>query len=505
MAELKKIKSKSVTNENDEYNSEDDYNINSEVINDDINFIEEEDLSKEREKIILEAKEKLFLEKEEAILAMIYYEWNLDKLDSWYDDPEQNKINAGIELSEKTKNQLEKEGVESFTDSCLTCYEDKNENFYNLNCGHQFCSDCWNEYLKEKLKSPLGALEVKCPQYGCTCIVSEEVYKKFIKDKDLLEKLDRAIYKNFINRNEDLKQCPNPKCKYYVKSNNHTSRDIKCKCGTKYCFKCSKETHRPCSCEMIEKWNKLNDNSKNDEKWIVANTKECPHCHQKIEKNQGCNYMLCDKRAGGCGHAFCYVCETDWEKHSKDHFNCNKYTEEIKKKEKNAKKIKEQLKRYDFYFTRYIDNKKAVEIIENKLREDIGEKINLLLILKNLTILETNFILEALETVINGKNLLKNTYIFGYYMKDKKKKDFFEHKQGILQYWTEELHRLLIDYHLNDIIQEETYDTYNKLIIDYKNSVNNIMNSIQKYSKSLIDDIENDFISEINYKILDEK
>ena len=67
------------------------------------------------------------------------------------------------------------------------------------------------------------------------------------------------------------------------------------------------------------------------------------------------------------------------------------------------------------------------------------------------------------------------------------------------------MHRLLIDYHLNDIIQEENFDTYNKLIKDYKNSVNNIMNSIQKYSKSLIADIENDFISEINYKILDEK
>ena len=76
-----------------------------------------------------------------------------------------------------------------------------------------------------------------------------------------------------------------------------------------------------------------------DKRWIEANTKECPNCHQKIQKSQGCNYMLCDKRAGGCGKAFCYVCETDWAKHSQDHFNCNKYTEAIKKKEANAKKI----------------------------------------------------------------------------------------------------------------------------------------------------------------------
>ena len=38
---------------------------------------------------------------------------------------------------------------------------------------------------------------------------------------------------------------------------------------------------------------------------------------------------------------------------------------------------------------------------------------------------------------------------------------------------------------------------------DYRNSVISIMSSIQKYSKNLIDDIENNFISEINFKIYD--
>ena len=83
------------------------------------------------------------------------------------------------------------------------------------------------DYLKENLKSPLGALKAKCPQNQCNCIVGEDIYKKIIKDKNLLEKLDKAIYKNFINRNEDLKQCPNPHCHLYAKSNMHSSREIK--------------------------------------------------------------------------------------------------------------------------------------------------------------------------------------------------------------------------------------------------------------------------------------
>ena len=66
---------------------------------------------------------------------------------------------------------------------------------------------------------------------------------------------------------------------------------------------------------MNKKWIELNKDyyyiASDEEKsnnWIEANTKECPNCHQKIEKLKGCNYMLCDKRFGGCGNAFCYVC-----------------------------------------------------------------------------------------------------------------------------------------------------------------------------------------------------
>ena len=495
-------------NDYQDYDYDYEYNeeyLNDKIQDDNVEFIKEEDILVEREKMILEASEKLFLERNQAILAMIYYEWNLDKLDNWYEDVDGNRVKAGIELSEKMKQQFKKENVESYGENCLTCFEDKNDDFYSLSCGHQFCADCWEGYLKEKLNAPLGALQVKCQQQGCTCIVPEEIYKKFIKDKNLLEKLDRAIYKNFINRNEDFKQCPNPHCHYYSKSNMHSSREIKCKCGTTYCFKCSKESHRPCSCEMYEKWNKLNDNSKNDDKWIEANTKECPHCHQKIEKSKGCNYMLCDKRVGGCGHAFCYVCETDWAKHSQDHFNCNKYTDAVKNKEKKANDIKQLLKRYDFYFSRYMNFKGAVEAVDTKVRNDIGEKLTLLFTVKNVPILETQFVLDAVETLIRGKKLLKNTYVFGYYMKDNQKKDYFEHEQGILVYWTEELHRLLIDEHLNQIIQEENFSMFSDLLTKCKNTVNNIISSIEKYSKGLIDDIENNFISEIDFKIYDDK
>ena len=161
---------------NDDYYMYDENDLGNNIapsIND-IDFLEESEIIKEREKIIEEAIEKLFLERDDAILAMIYLEWQENKIESWYDNVDENKFKAGIELSPKTKDKLKKDGIESNGENCLICFEEKNDDFFSLNCGHQFCQECWTEYLTEKLKSPLSALQAKCPQNGCTCVVYEK-------------------------------------------------------------------------------------------------------------------------------------------------------------------------------------------------------------------------------------------------------------------------------------------------------------------------------------------
>ena len=80
---------------NDEYNY--DYNVDEDddekenKINDytefdDLRFLEEKEIIKEREKMILEAEEKFYLKRDDAILVMIYYQWNIDKSDNWYEN-----------------------------------------------------------------------------------------------------------------------------------------------------------------------------------------------------------------------------------------------------------------------------------------------------------------------------------------------------------------------------------------------------------------------------------
>ena len=504
---------------NDEYYMYDENDLgNNNIIvsSEEIEFLEEREIIKEREKVIEEAVEKLFLQRDDAILAMIYLEWQTNKIERWYDSAEEYKFKAGIQLSEKTKEKLKQDGIESNGGNCLVCFEEKNESFFSLNCGHQFCADCWKEYLKEKIKSPLSALQAKCPQNGCTCVVYEKIYSKYLKDDpQSLAKLDKAISKNYINRNNDIKQCPNEKCKYYAKSSVHSfSQEVNCPCGTSYCFQCLKESHRPCTCELVNKFIGLNRNvslDDYDKRWIEANTKECPNCHQKIQKSQGCNYMLCDKRAGGCGKAFCYVCETDWELHSNDHFNCNKYTEAVKQKEKNAKKIQQDLdyelkkyERYDFYYPRYSNYKNSIEVCKTKFKADLNEKVQLLIFIQELPTIETKFIFDALDTIINAKRTLEYSYIFGYYMKDSNNKKLFEHSQGILEYNTENLHKLILDSNLNFYIELEKGD-FLKYFPEYKQSVSQKVIIINKYRQNLLEEIENKYIDDLDSYIINLK
>jgi hypothetical protein len=42
--------------------------------------------------------------------------------------------------------------------------------------------------------------------------------------------------------------------------------------------------------------------------WAAANTKQCHHCLQLVERSAGCNHMSCT-----CGNEFCYECGVNWE------------------------------------------------------------------------------------------------------------------------------------------------------------------------------------------------
>lgn len=463
-------------------------------------ILKEDQLLSERDKIINEAIEFLSLERNQAILVLINYSWSIDNIrDNWYEDVEKNMIRCGLSVTEKEKEQLIKNSIRTNNNTCLVCDWPRDDTFDSLECNHFFCGDCWTDYLSVKSDDLLACFSTTCPQKGCSLVVRESYFFKYIKSSLQKEKFCKAILKNFTNYNSDLKICPSPTCNICVKCETHVAKEITCVCGTVFCFKCWKESHRPCSCELVQRWEIRSKSDTENDKWVKANTKQCPHCKQRIEKSQGCNYMSCNKAAGGCGKAFCYVCEIDWEKHSQDHFKCNMYTPQVQEKENEASKLKAELERYKFYFDRYMNYNSAVKFAEN-LKPALTNIIDTLINIKLLPLSELQFLNKSLETVINAKRTLKYTYIFGFYLKDGNEKKLFEYSQAFLERNADNLHQLIEQDSLNKMVSEENYETFNRQFIDFKNTLVNLCFATVKYQKNLLNEIETTMLH-----LLDEK
>ena len=66
--------------------------------------------------------------------------------------------------------------------------------------------------------------------------------------------------KNFTDFNKVVKCCPYPGCDSYVHCEKKGSSEVICSyCEHVFCFKCLKDGHRPCRCEMVDLWDSKNN------------------------------------------------------------------------------------------------------------------------------------------------------------------------------------------------------------------------------------------------------
>ena len=191
---------------------------------------------------------------------------------------------------------------EELEDDCEVCMANKKVNMYlSLKCEHQFCRECWENYLKEKVNNGI-VVDIKCMENKCNEILTQgDIRKILIKnEKDVYSKYKRFL-KNKIKENavqgKKYKHCPKENCDEIVLENPKT-KYVECAKGHQFCFEC------------LEKWHdkkKCNKNSETEKfyKWKnKKHTKECPNCFYVIEKNGGCNHMTCQH----CKYQWCWIC-----------------------------------------------------------------------------------------------------------------------------------------------------------------------------------------------------
>lgn len=170
-----------------------------------------------------------------------------------------------------------------------------------------------------------------------------------------------------------LRWCPSPDCNSAIKVQYVESKPVTCKCAHTFCFHCGENWHDPVKCHLLRKWIRKCDDDSETSNWIAANTKECPKCNVTIEKDGGCNHMVCKNQ--NCRNEFCWVCLSSWEPHGTSWYNCNRYDEEEAKVARDAQqKSRSALARYLFYCNRYMNHLQSLKF-ENKLYASVKEKM----------------------------------------------------------------------------------------------------------------------------------
>eukprot|EP01103_Thecamoeba_quadrilineata_P000988 TRINITY_DN10877_c0_g1_i1.p1 TRINITY_DN10877_c0_g1~~TRINITY_DN10877_c0_g1_i1.p1 ORF type:complete len:394 (-),score=34.44 TRINITY_DN10877_c0_g1_i1:139-1320(-) len=223
-----------------------------------------------------------------------------------------------ISISTNVQNQEWRQDTDDYCDeivdiypssfTCPICLDEVDiQNCYQLiECGHQYCHDCLEEYLRIKIVNG-RATEIKCPSPMCGIIVqSNDVHS--VVDKQTSNKYEEFTLQQYLRTEPNARWCPRPNCGIAVIGDPSNPR-IKCaECLYEYCFLCRDEWHIG-TCEDLQKW-KL-ENGKADKefnKWASEFTKPCPRCRIRTEKFYGCNHMTC----ASCRYEWCWICSSEY-------------------------------------------------------------------------------------------------------------------------------------------------------------------------------------------------
>ena len=97
-------------------------------------------------------------------------------------------------------------------------------------------------------------------------------------------KYARFAQESFVASRPDLRGCPAPGCTNAIKVGSctgaHTFKDVRCSCGTRFCFNCSREYHYPLSCKQLDAWNDKGKSESETARWVQVST-IAQHRHNK--------------------------------------------------------------------------------------------------------------------------------------------------------------------------------------------------------------------------------
>ena len=314
--------------------------------------------------------------------------------------------------------------------------------------GHVFCRECAASYLRSALTVGRAAITTTCPALHCTKPVSDTDFYTLLAHADA-KRYESFLVRSFVEESRRIKWCPGTSCSVAIRALSPTTRTVVCtQCATAFCFACDSEYHEPATCPQLALWKAKCASESETASWIIANTKKCPKCHVRIEKNQGCNHITCRS----CAYEWCWVCNGSWSDHGNHtggFYKCNKYdpkhkpanTSDVPTDGAGDTKSQAELNRYLFYYQRFHNHQQGALFAQRQLKTVERRTAAAYSTLNGVgdEIADVSFIASAAREVLWCRQVLANTYIYAYYIVNETERTLFEYLQHELEASTETL------------------------------------------------------------------
>ncbi|KAF9352792.1 hypothetical protein BGX26_009441 [Mortierella sp. AD094] len=174
-------------------------------------------------------------------------------------------------------------------------------------CDHGLCLSCLQSLLTNATQNPQSRFPTLCPQPGCRTPIPTES-AELVLDPEILEVWYRKLAEVHV---ANKVCCPRPECRSIIDLDDKDGTAVACpECKSSFCATCAVPFHRGMTCEQYQIQSQ-GGNSEEDRAMLRLvqdrHWRHCPSCRFVIEKQQGCNHMVCH-----CGQSFCYACGHPW-------------------------------------------------------------------------------------------------------------------------------------------------------------------------------------------------
>ena len=206
--------------------------------------------------------------------------------------------------------------------SCLICYEefDTKEADEGLivveSCQHEFCRACLQQHCQHAIFAKHVPVACPCrndPNQSCPDTLSTHLVESLLTtETDLASERAWRLYQRLEQLRSDSSLITCPWCDAIAQNHHHHKDSSSSRQDTLSCQACQKNfcaihgsAHPNETCAQYQKRQKTRAEKKS-EKAISRFTKACSHCGGRIQKDSGCDHVICP----ACNNDMCYRCGT---------------------------------------------------------------------------------------------------------------------------------------------------------------------------------------------------